>query len=150
YAVVASNLAAGSYVLSAAATDNGGLAATNSITISVQPPATPPTVSVTSPTNWAIFIAPASFAISASALSSGGTIGSVQFLVDGNAVGTATAQSYSASASGLAAGSHSITAIATDNGGLKATNSVQVTVAAPPTVAITSPSSGAVFSSPAQ
>ncbi len=97
----------------------------------------PPTVSITSPTNGATFTAPATVPITATASSSSGTIASVKFFANGNIIGTATTSPYTASASALPAGSYTLSAIATDNSGASATNSIQITVGAAVPVNIT-------------
>ena len=57
-----------------------------------------------------------------------GTVTNVQFLVDGSMIGEATSAPYSATASNLGVGTHTLAAVAADNGGLKATNTITVTV----------------------
>jgi cellulose 1,4-beta-cellobiosidase len=54
--------------------------------------------------------------LSATAADSGGAIIRVEFRVDGTLVSSDTASPYSFSATGLAAGSHTVTATAYDNG----------------------------------
>jgi len=90
-----------------------------------------PTVSITSPTNGALFAAPANVTVQATAQETGGTIASVQFLVDSTALTTVTTGPFTATANNLAAGSHSLTAIASDAGGAKATNTVTINVITP-------------------
>ncbi|HEY0549179.1 MAG TPA: Ig-like domain-containing protein, partial [Verrucomicrobiae bacterium] len=95
----------------------------------------PPTVSISNPANGAAFRAPASFPISALANDSDGSVASVQFFVNGNSIGSSSGPDFSVNASGLAAGTYSLTAIATDNRG--ATGSAQpvsITVTNPPVV----------------
>jgi chitinase len=60
-----------------------------------------------------------------------------------------TTSPYSVSVNGLAAGTHTLAAIATDNAGAKATNTISIVVNAPPTVSITSPTAGQTFAAPA-
>jgi hypothetical protein len=90
--------------------------------------ATPPTVSITSPAAGGVFVAPATFPITATASSSSGTISSVQFLVNGSAIGASMTAPYSATASNLNSGVYTLSAVATDNNGLQATNSIQISV----------------------
>jgi hypothetical protein len=82
---------------------------------------TPPTVSITSPASGASVAVGSSVAISASASDSNG-IASVQFLVNGTPVGTDSTAPYSVSWTPPAAGSYTLTAVATDNAGGKATS----------------------------
>ena len=109
----------------------------------------PPTVSLTSPSNNQTFLTTDTITFSADASDDQG-VAKVEFFADDNLIGSAdTSAPYSVSAS-LAAGTHTITAKATDTGGLSTTStSVSITVNAPvdqpPTVSITSPSDGATF-----
>ena len=112
-----------------------------------------PSVSLTSPASGATFTSPASVAISASAYDGDGTIRTVQFYADGTLVGTRSANPYSVTWSGVAAGTYTLTAVATDDDGAATTSAgVSITVKAPnqaPTVFLTTPAPGAMFSSPA-
>jgi endoglucanase Acf2 len=90
---------------------------------------TPPTASITSPANNATFTAPASITINATASDPGGSITSVAFYNGSTLLGTDTSSPYSYTWSNVAAGSYTITARATDNGGLIGTSSaVNITV----------------------
>lgn len=113
------------------------------------PNSTPPTVSVTAPTNGSTLVG--TITVSANATDAVG-MANVQFQVDGANLGSPIAGSgptYSTAWNTATAsnGSHTVTAIATDTVGLTATSSVTVTVAntvTPPTVSITTPANGAV------
>ncbi|HEX7618674.1 MAG TPA: Ig-like domain-containing protein, partial [Verrucomicrobiae bacterium] len=148
FAGTTNNLAAGSYTLTAIASDNNGLKATNSVNITVD---TPPAVTITNPLNNAILSAPANVTIQASASDpdAGGSVTNVQFLVGSTVLTNETTAPFSAATNNLAAGSYTLTAIASDNLGVKTTNSVNVVVDTPPTVSITNPVSGTVFIAPA-
>jgi plastocyanin len=117
-------------------------------TITVQGPNTPPTVTITSPTNNAVFTAPASFTFSATASDPGGSVASVQFFRDSTSFGTDMASPYSVMVSSLAAGNYTLSAVATDNQGARATNLVSIIVNALPTVNITSPTDGTIMAAP--
>lgn len=152
FSVPWSSVPAGTYSLTAVATDNVG-AATTSSTVSVTVNA-PPTVTITSPTAGAAFTAPASTTISANAADSDGSVSSVAFYANGALIGTDTTSPFSVPWSGVSAGSYSLTAVATDNRGATTTSSpvsVTVSVAAnvPPTVVLTAPAAGSVFTAPA-
>jgi hypothetical protein len=117
-------------------------------------PNTPPTVSITAPANNASFTAPANFTITASASDSDGTISKVEFYRGATILGEDTTAPYTFDVSGLALGSYSFTAKATDNnGGFTTSSAVAVEVmpptTTPPTVSITSPADGATFLAPA-
>jgi len=95
----------------------------------------PPGVQITSPANGAGFEAPASFTIAANASDPDGSVTSVQFFVNGTPAGTSTGPAFSANVSGLAAGSYSITATATDDKGATGNSApVSITVTNPPVV----------------
>jgi RHS repeat-associated protein len=113
-------------------------------------PNTPPTVSITSPANNAVFPAPASFTLTATASDPDGTITKVDFFQGATLVGTATTSPYSVPVSNLAAGSYSYTAVATDNrSGTTTSTPVNVIVDSLPGVALTSPANNATFTAPA-
>jgi chitinase len=104
----------------------------------------PPTISITNPPNGATFSAPASFTLAATASDSDGTVTNVQFLNGASSLGNVTSSPYSVPVSSLAAGDYALSAVAMDNGGLNATNSVTVHVVTPVPIVI----SGPVFLSP--
>lgn len=84
------------------------------------PPNVPPTVSITGPTNGATFTEPASITITAAATDSDGTVARVDFFAGSTLLGTATNGSnnvFSFTWNNVVAGSYSLTAQATDNGG---------------------------------
>ena len=106
-------------------------------TRSTAPAATPPTVSITSPTNGASFVAPANVNITTSV--GGGTVTNVTFKAGANVLGSVTAAPFNFTASNLAAGSYALTAVATA-GGLSTTSSVvNITVANPAGIVLSSP-----------
>ncbi|MFI6736040.1 glycoside hydrolase family 48 protein [Nonomuraea sp. NPDC050451] len=88
-----------------------------------------PSVSLTSPTAGQTFTAPATVPIAANASDSDGTISKVDFYQGSTLLGTDTSTPYSYSWTNVAAGSYSITARATDNGGATTTSApVGITV----------------------
>ena len=91
----------------------------------------PPTVSVASPSNGAIFAAPANITINANASDSDGTISQVAFYNGTTLLGTDTTSPYSFAWNNVGAGNYTITARATDNGGVTTTSApVNITVTA--------------------
>jgi probable HAF family extracellular repeat protein len=112
-------------------------------------PSVPLTVTITNPTPNATFTALATFVVGASVFDGAGTVTNVEFLVNGGAISNATSSPYSITVSNLAAGNYALSAVASDNGGLKATNSIGITVTkaalAPVTISNTS-FSGNTFS----
>ena len=117
--------------------------------ITVNAAASPPTLSITNPANNALFIAPANVTIQVTVTNGSSAVTNVQFRVGSNTLTNETSAPFSATTNNLAAGSYSLSAIATDNNGLKATNSVSIIVDTPPTVTITNPPNNATLSAPA-
>jgi uncharacterized repeat protein (TIGR01451 family) len=128
YSAVWSNVAAGTYTITAAATDNTEITSVSSpITLTVTNKA--PTVSLTSPLNAATFNAPANITLSGNAADSDGSITKVEFFRGTTLIGTSTAAPYSFVWNGATAGSYSLTAKATDNDGAVTTSgSVAITI----------------------
>ena len=156
YGYTWSNVAGGSYQLTAVATDSDGVAVTSSpVTVTVNAPANqPPTVSLTSPSAGASFIAPANITLQASASDTDGTVARVEFYRGSTLIGSDTTSPYSALWTGAAAGSYTLMALAVDNGGAtrtSATTTISVTSATNqlPTVSITNPTAGQSFAAPA-
>jgi hypothetical protein len=111
-----------------------------------------PTVALTSPAANASFTAPASVSLVAAAADSDGGVTRVDFYAGTTAIGSATTSPYTATWTGVAAGSYTLTARATDTAGAVTTSApVAVVVTAPanvaPTVALTSPANGTVVKS---
>ena len=133
----------GAYSLTAKAYDSRGLTVT-SAAIPVTVDATP-IVSLTTPSNGATFTAPATINLTATASDSDGTISSLAFLSNGVVIATDTTSPYSFSWTGVAAGSYQLAARAIDNlQGTTTTAVSTVVVANPPTVLISSPTTGQV------
>ena len=143
----------GSHTLTAVAKDSsGGTTTSADVKVTVNnSDTTPPTVSITSPTNNATV----SGTVSVSATASDNVaVASVQLQVDGANVGaadTSSPYSFSWSSTSVSNGSHTLTAVAKDSAGNKTTSAgVKVTVnnsdTTPPTVSITSPANNATVS----
>jgi aryl-phospho-beta-D-glucosidase BglC (GH1 family) len=142
YAFTATALTAGNHTVTATAVDNGSPALSTvtaalpfSITASGNPA---PTVTLTAPTAGQTFPAGSAVTLSATAADSGGAIIRVEFRVDGTLVSSDTTSPYSFSATTLAAGSHTVTATAFDNG-------TPTQSAVTPAVTFTIGATGAVF-----
>lgn len=99
----------------------------------------PPTIAITNLFPGEVFAAPANVAILAVVTNGSGTVTSVQFLEDTTVLATETSAPFAFAADNLPAGSHSITAIATDSNNLSATNIVNISVVTPVTVSLGSP-----------
>ena len=114
----------------------------------------PPTVSITGPATGATFTEPATINVTATASDTDGSITKVDFYRGTQLIGSDATNSYTATATGLAAGTYQLTAVATDSDGVTSTSSpVSVTVNSPtnqaPTVSLTSPAAGSTFTAPA-
>ena len=93
---------------------------------------TPPSVSITSPSDGYTMNRPGSLTLTASATSPSGSIASVAFYDATAPLGTFSNSPYSCTITNLGGGPHSFTAVATDAGGLVSTSApVQVGVAGP-------------------
>lgn len=117
-------ISAGSHTLTAVARDAAGNTRTSSaVSITFNPDSTAPTVSVTAPTGGSTL---SGFTILTASASDNYGVASVQFMVDGNPIGspiTASPYSLTYNTMGLVDGSHTITAKATDLAGLTTTSS---------------------------
>jgi len=149
YQVTLSNLAAGTYTITANATSNQGPVGTATDTIVVQAPNIPPSISITSPAAGAVFNAPATVPIAVNATDSDGSVTLVEFFANGATIGATSVPPFSFTWANVAAGSYSLTARATDNRSGQTTSApVSITVNNPPTATLTSPVQGASFSAP--
>lgn len=100
----------------------------------------PPTVTLTSPANGSNFVTGSTVSITAAAAASG-TITQVQFFVDGSSIATDLTAPYSSTYAAVA-GTHTLTAVVTDNnGGTSTSNAVVITAAnnQAPTITVSSP-----------
>ncbi len=103
------------------------------------PPVVAPTVAITSPSTGTVFAAAANVALKANATVAGGTVTNVQYFSSGVSLGRATVAPFSVTASNLAAGSYSITAVATASGISATSAAVNITVVNPVPVALSQP-----------
>jgi hypothetical protein len=146
-------LTAGTNTFTLVVRDAAGNTASQSLTYVYEPPNVPPSVAIISPASGASFTAPASFAVTAAATDSDGSIVRVDFFVNGTPAGTASTAPYFANVSGLAAGSYVLTAQATDNrGGVATSAPVSVSVGPPnalPSAQLTAPAANTSYLEPA-
>ena len=124
---------AGSWTLSAVATDNQGAKRSSSpVIVTVQPltvPNTPPTVSITQPASAATFGPGAQVEISADAADGDGEVTKVEFFAGATKIGEALAPPFKVLWSPALSGPVAITAVATDDRGARVTSPpVNVTV----------------------
>ena len=107
-----------------------------------------PSITLTQPTNGATFAAPATVNLAATASDLDGTVTKVEFFNGSTKLSEDTTAPYSFTWSGVPVGTYTLTARATDDlGATTASAASTITVAgnSAPTVAITSPTDGAVF-----
>lgn len=130
-------------------TDGFGGFSTATVTVTVTGVNAPPTVSISFPTNNAVFVAPASFTIAATASDVDGTVAQVEFReATAGSLGVDITSPFTFDVSNLAAGSYTLTAVAKDDDGATTTSSpINITVLANPPVNSTSAvtTSGAFF-----
>jgi len=157
YAFTWNNVAPGSYSLSARATDNRGATATSSVvTASCGGPLI---ATLTAPANGSSYTRPDGPTLTATANTSAGTISKVEFFDNGVKLGEDLTSPYTYPVDGttwntaaVAAGSHSLTARATNSLGTVGPQSVAVTITLLDpllTITLTAPSAGASFTAPA-
>jgi chitinase len=125
-----SGVGTGTYTVTARAVDDLGASTTSApATISVSAANTPPTASITSPADGAIFSWKPTITITATASDPGGSVTKVEFRDGTTVLGQDTSAPYSITWRNVPPGSHSLTARATDNGGATTTSSaVGITV----------------------
>ncbi len=142
------SVAAGSYSLSARATnDKGDIELSQSVAVVVN---APPTVSITSPASGAVLQTPGAVSLLASAADADGAIAKVEFFQGQTLVGTALASPYTVALADLSPGGYAFIAVATDDRGAAASSApVAITVNAPPAVSLNSPVNGTTFTAPA-
>jgi hypothetical protein len=157
-----SNVPAGTYHLTARATDNAGASGSSAnvdVTVAPPPPTNaPPAVSLTSPLQNSTFEAPATILLQATATDSDGSVTQVTFYSGTTALGAGVLNgtSYVLNWLNVPVGTYHLTARAIDNAGASGSSAtVDVTVAAPPTtnaapaVSLTSPIQNSTFQAPA-
>jgi hypothetical protein len=150
-------VAAGTYSLTARATNSANLTTTSAavtVTVNAPPPPAPPVVSLTAPAGGSTFTAPATITLSANASTATGSISKVDFFSGSTLIGTDTTAPYSFSWTNVAAGSYALSARATNSSSLTAQSStanVTVNAASPvmTSVSLTSPANNATFTAPA-
>ncbi len=136
FAITWADAPAGSYSLTAVATDNHG-ASTTSAAVPIIVNA-PPTVTLTAPADQAILVHPTDLVLSANAADSDGSIAKVEFYQGQTLLGGSAQAPYSFTLPSAAPGVYSLTVVATDNYGASTVSAaVTATVDIPPTVSLT-------------
>ncbi|MEY2878996.1 MAG: hypothetical protein RLZZ15_1376, partial [Verrucomicrobiota bacterium] len=139
--------ATGTYVLSARATDNTGLASDAQLPLAViSPVGARPTISLLTPTNNSTVVPNTALSLAAAAVAPGGSVASVQFYANGspaaiNSGNPVVNSPYLSSFTPTTPGSYVLDAIATDDRGNTAvSNPITITAAlGTPTIAMTVP-----------
>lgn len=155
YSFALTNLAAGNYAFIAKATDNKGLSAnSSSVAITVSAINKAPAISITSPATNAVYPAPATFTLNATATDADGSITKVQFYNGGTLLKTDSTSPYSYTLTNVATGKYLYSAKATDNKGLStASATIGVTVGTStnkfPVVSLSAPVNNAFYTAPA-
>lgn len=124
YSYAWQSVAAGTYTLTARATDDDGATTTSAeVSITVEAPENDaPSVSLTAPGEGASYMAPAMVTLEATASDSDGSIAKVEFFEGSTKLGEDTSSPYSYGWLNVAAGSYALSARATDNLGLTASS----------------------------
>ena len=142
-----SSLPVGVHAITASVADSNGQTGQAQVTLTVNEPNTPPSVSITSPANASTFTQGDSinFTGAASDTHDGNVSSTIQWAsnLDGN-LGTGASITLTT----LSVGDHTITAAVTDSGGLQASAQITLTIQranAAPVVTITSPANNASF-----
>ena len=132
YSYTWNSVPAGSYSLTARATDNSNATTTSSaVNIVVN---TPPSVALTAPANGATFTTPGTITLTATASDTDGTVTLVEFYSGTTKLGEDATSLYSYTWTNPAAGSPALTARATDNRGATTVSSsvtIQITGTTP-------------------
>jgi beta-glucanase (GH16 family)/PKD repeat protein len=113
-----------------------------------------PIVNLTAPANNAVFTAPASISLEATATDANGTVTKVDFYNGATLLGTDQTSPYSFTWTDVAPGTYTVTAKATDNEGAVTTSKGALVFVSnpgntPPVVSIASPGNNASFTTPA-
>gem|GEM_PF-3696194 len=118
-----SNVAAGSYILTANATFSDGTSSVSpNVYITLRKPDASPLVSLTAPAYNSLFSPGANITLTANASKEGGSISRVAFYNGTSLLGTVTASPYTYTWNNVSAGNYSLTALATDSNGVTRTS----------------------------
>jgi hypothetical protein len=123
YSYTWNDVPGGIYTLTARVTDDGGQTTVSpGVNITVTSPLT---VSITSPTDGANFLPGSNITIAADPVDTAGTVTKVEFYQGSTKLGEATSSPWTYTWNNVAVdGTYSLTAVATDDGGLQSTSAV--------------------------
>jgi hypothetical protein len=122
FSLVWSNVGAGSYTLTAVATENGVKQATSAPVRITLVTNFAPVVGLTSPADNAVLIAPGLITITADASDVDGNLSKVEFFQGATKLGEAASSPFACSWNDPPAGSYTLTAVASDGAGLHTTS----------------------------
>lgn len=146
YTVIWTPTAAGSYSLTARATDAAGNINTSAATAITVTSSVAPSVSITAPAAGASLPINVATTLTSTSSTPVGSVASVQYLANGTAIGTSTTAPFSLSWTPTTAGAVSLTAVVTNTLGTQTTSAaVAATVGTGPVVAISTPTAGATL-----
>jgi gliding motility-associated-like protein len=129
YSYAWTNVPAGTYTITAKATDNrSGVTTSNAVTITVAVPNKAPVVKITKPANNTVFTEGQSISLEATATDSDGQITKVEFFNGNVRLGQDTSSPYTLDWPNALPGKYTLTAKATDNKGATATATVNIEV----------------------
>lgn len=104
--------------------------------ITVQAVNMPPTIEITNPPDGSVLASPATFSIGAKASDTDGNVTNVLFLQGTASLGNVPNSPYLVTVRNLAAGDYTFSAVASDDGGAKATNAIAIHVLAPAPISL--------------
>ncbi len=131
YAITWANAPAGTYAITAKATDNQGAITTSAaVTLTVIPNQLP-SITLTTPTAGQRYTAPATINLSASAQDVDGQVTRVEYYQGTTLIGTATAAPYAVTWQNVPEGQYSLSAKAIDNSGGETYSSAVSVIVAP-------------------
>ncbi|MES2296715.1 MAG: Ig-like domain-containing protein [Pseudomonadota bacterium] len=144
------NVDAGSYAITAKATDNLGASSSSAPLNVLVVPNNAPTVALTSPTDGSRLIGPVDITLAATASDLDGSVAKVEFLDGDTVLGSIDAAPYTLKLAGVTPGSYQFAARATDNRGLVSTSaSAAVTVVTNGAPSVTLTATPSVATAPA-
>jgi uncharacterized lipoprotein YmbA len=139
FSSVLSNATLGAHQLTAKGTDDLNNMATSPVVNITVVPNSPPAVTLTNPINGASFFVGTNFQCQARASDADGTVARVEFYLDGALFFTDTTSPYSFEYCDITVGSHTIAAVAVDNGGFRGTNAISISATNPPGITVIIP-----------
>jgi hypothetical protein len=126
--------------LTAAAEDDLGNVVTTSMPVNITVvPNNPPVVTITAPSNGANFFVGANVTNRITASDADGAITNVDIYLDGTLVLADALAPYVLELCDITAGPHTLSAVATDNGNSRSTNTVSIGVTNPPNITVLVP-----------